>query len=186
LPQGWLLAVEVAGAEAGVERSRREVLAVARDAGCLAALDLDPEERERLSAGIRDFGCAEEPSGLAVGSDTALLARAAVLPSRVAEVCRLLLAEGEPQVLARAGTGVVYAAWPESAAGELHHRISRLRGALQAHGGVLVLERCPPSLKQLGVDVWGITGADVALMRRIKREFDPAGILSPGRGPGEN
>jgi glycolate oxidase FAD binding subunit len=32
------------------------------------------------------------------------------------------------------------------------------------------------------VDVWGPTGdAELAVMRRLKLEFDPTGVLNPGR-----
>jgi glycolate oxidase len=184
LPDGWLLAVEVAGSETGVERSRRDLLAVARDGGCLGAFDLDAEAGERLYAGLRDFGFAEAADGAVQRSDVALLARAAVLPSQVARVCRLFEAEGEAvRVLARAGNGVVYGCWVESAPEQVHARIARLRAALRPLDGVLVVERCPPAAKR-GLDVWGIEGPDVALMRRVKQAFDPAGVLSPDRGPG--
>lgn len=184
LPAGWLLAVEVAGSEAGVERSRRELLTVTRDAGRVSVFDLGAPERERLYTGLRDFGCGTAPGGPVARTDAALLVRAAVLPSQVARVCRLLVAEGEHTgILARVGSGLVYGWWPESGLGELRSRIARLRAALRPLEGVLVVERCLPAVKQ-ELDVWGIEGADVALMRRVKQTFDPAGVLSPGRGPG--
>jgi glycolate oxidase FAD binding subunit len=46
--------------------------------------------------------------------------------------------------------------------------------------GYLVVEACPVKVKH-SLDVWGPVGPDFALMERIKREFDPDGILNPGR-----
>jgi glycolate oxidase FAD binding subunit len=31
------------------------------------------------------------------------------------------------------------------------------------------------------VHVWGVTGPDFTLMQKLKREFDPDGVLNPGR-----
>jgi len=56
-----------------------------------------------------------------------------------------------------------------------------LSRGLEAERGSLVIERMPTPLKR-DLDVWGPVPADVmALMRRIKQEFDPRGILNPGR-----
>ncbi|HEV8385148.1 MAG TPA: FAD-linked oxidase C-terminal domain-containing protein, partial [Candidatus Acidoferrales bacterium] len=43
-----------------------------------------------------------------------------------------------------------------------------------------MIEWCPAELKR-EVSVWGPPRADLALMRNLKNEFDPHGILSPGR-----
>jgi len=56
-----------------------------------------------------------------------------------------------------------------------------LRSALEAEGGSLVVERAPAELKAR-CDVWGAIQPDIlAIMERIKTEFDPAGVLNPGR-----
>lgn len=43
-----------------------------------------------------------------------------------------------------------------------------------------VIERCPTDVKR-DIDVFGEQPASFALMQAIKREFDPNGVLSPGR-----
>jgi glycolate oxidase FAD binding subunit len=56
-----------------------------------------------------------------------------------------------------------------------------LRRALEAEGGHLIVERAPIELKTK-CDVWGdIEPKTLAIIRRIKAEFDPAGVLNPGR-----
>jgi len=46
--------------------------------------------------------------------------------------------------------------------------------------GNLVVESSPFSIKKKG-DVWGRSRSDHQVMRRIKKQFDPAGVLNPGR-----
>jgi glycolate oxidase FAD binding subunit len=59
--------------------------------------------------------------------------------------------------------------------------VSGLRAALAPEGGSLVVERAPRAVKD-AVDVWGpVPPEALAIMRRLKSEFDPAGILNPGR-----
>ena len=58
--------------------------------------------------------------------------------------------------------------------------IENLRKAAQTLGGALVVERCSTALKSL-VDVWGPRGNDFEIMRKLKKAWDPKGILSPGR-----
>ena len=56
-----------------------------------------------------------------------------------------------------------------------------LREGLGPEGGNLVVERAPAGLKA-DLDVWGpISVESLAIMSRLKREFDPDGILNPGR-----
>ena len=64
--------------------------------------------------------------------------------------------------------------------------IERVQAAARAMGGTTVVEHCPRSVKAQ-IDVWGATGtgAELELMRRIKQNFDPSGILNPGRFMGK-
>ena len=61
--------------------------------------------------------------------------------------------------------------------------IAALRERARALGGTAVVEHCPLAVKEW-IDVWdgGAAGAaEMAIMRRIKANFDPAGRLNPGR-----
>jgi glycolate oxidase FAD binding subunit len=56
-----------------------------------------------------------------------------------------------------------------------------LREELADEGGSVVVERAPAAVKT-HVDVWGPVERDaLAIMGRLKREFDPEGVLNPGR-----
>ena len=177
----WLLAVELGGTRAAVDRARADLVHVMRAGGCRAMAEPPPIERERVTAALRDFG---HPAG----ERAALVLRASVLPAETTQVCRLFAATADPSgappaIVARAGSGSVLGAWPTAEPDAVRSLVHRLRGDLRSLGGTLAVERCAPEAKQ-GLDVWGIDGPDLTLMRRVKQAFDPAGILSPGRGPG--
>ena len=55
-----------------------------------------------------------------------------------------------------------------------------LRAPLERRGGSLTILRCLPPVKS-DMDVWGDAGDVLSLMRNIKAQFDPLGILNPGR-----
>jgi FAD/FMN-containing dehydrogenase len=61
--------------------------------------------------------------------------------------------------------------------------IDALRSTLAVGSGSAVIVRGSPELRAQ-TDVWGPIGDGLSLMRAVKRQFDPAGILNAGRGPG--
>lgn len=161
----WLLLLDLAGSPPAVERSRREIqgLAPAQAARPLErAARLDQRAGELLSPG-----------------ECALLCRAGVLPSRLpALLDRLQRLEGPPRLLALPTVGAVRVGWPRPA--EPEGLVERLRRGAAELGGVLVVEACSPELKG-GIDVFGPPPPAFDLMRRVKEQFDPGGVLSPGR-----
>jgi glycolate oxidase FAD binding subunit len=59
--------------------------------------------------------------------------------------------------------------------------IERLRAVVAKAGGSVVIERGPRALR-VAVDPWGpIAEPELAIMRGLKHEFDPRGVLNPGR-----
>ena len=65
---------------------------------------------------------------------------------------------------------------PAELAAALEH-IQRIATDL---GGSAIVERCPESAKRR-LDVWGPPPSAMAVMRRLKNEFDPHSLLNPGR-----
>jgi glycolate oxidase FAD binding subunit len=86
-------------------------------------------------------------------------------------------------VVGEAGNGIFRAAAdgrvpPETWAREI---VAPLREGLAGEGGSLVVERAPVELKR-AVDVWGpVPEPSLTVMKRLKAEFDPRGILNRGR-----
>ncbi len=84
-------------------------------------------------------------------------------------------------ILAQPGSGVAHLCLPEVAASaNAVGLIENLRRAAANLHGALVVERCSPEVKPQ-IDVWGPTGSDFEIMRKLKQAWDPKGILSPGR-----
>ena len=63
---------------------------------------------------------------------------------------------------------------------ELISIINKRREHAVKLGGSLVIEDAPVEIKQ-EIGVWGDMGSGLPLMKRIKSNFDPGGILNPGR-----
>ena len=90
--------------------------------------------------------------------------------------------------IADPGFGTVHLLrWASSEAGEMASSaimsdIDSVRRAATKLGGSTVVETCPPHVKA-GIDVWegAVGAAELEIMRRIKHNFDPAGVLNPGR-----
>jgi glycolate dehydrogenase FAD-binding subunit len=83
------------------------------------------------------------------------------------------LAAGPDPVRGSAGTGVLYAA----AAGITE--VERLRAACVRAGGHAVVLTAPAGVRDV-LDMWGPTPG-LALMRRVKDQFDPGHRFAPGR-----
>lgn len=86
-------------------------------------------------------------------------------------------------VVAEAANGVLHARLAGALAVDEWERavIVPLREQVAPEGGSVVVESAPRALK-VRIDVWGPSepGA-LAIMRRLKAEFDPNGVLNPGR-----
>lgn len=117
--------------------------------------------------------------------DRSALVKVSVLPTDLAETLNVIerLAGKRGYVAAgRAGAGVFLLRIAEDV--QLQKRvIDGLRDVLQLGRGSAVVVKGSPELRA-HVDVWGPMGDGLALMKAIKQQFDPSGILSPGRGPG--
>jgi glycolate oxidase FAD binding subunit len=58
--------------------------------------------------------------------------------------------------------------------------VGTLLGRCREVGGNLVVERAPAEMKT-ALPLWGAPGPDLSLMKRIRLEVDPAGLMNPGR-----
>ncbi|MBI4307769.1 MAG: FAD-binding oxidoreductase [Chloroflexi bacterium] len=186
LPTGsFLLAARFGGTALAVERMEREMAALStlRRAQGERWIVLRDEGRRRFWEAVADYGCdgAKPPT---------LVATATMLPTQIPAFVEAAFAEGgsgglAPEVVARAGVGVVRTFWraadPLAAdAPAVARAVAALREHAAAMGGTLVVEACAAEAKRQ-VDVWGPPGPDIEVMRRIKAQFDPRGVLNPGR-----
>ena len=80
---------------------------------------------------------------------------------------------------AKAGNGIVDITL-KGEPSSLVSLVKSLRNFAESLSGSLVIEAASPDLKR-EIDVWGDMGSGLGLMKRIKSNFDPGGILNPGR-----
>jgi len=178
---GWALLVAAAGVPAAVERSLRETTQLASDNGAASIERIEGEVAERLWRNVRGF--ISPPA-----NGDSLLTRAALLPSQTdafLDEIEALAARHrvKGQSVVHAGAGGVYSLWQAGKRGLTERGaglVAGLRGAAWEWDAPLVIERCPAALKDL-IDVWGEPRSDFALMRNVKGQLDPKGVLSPGR-----
>ncbi|MGH9966578.1 MAG: FAD-linked oxidase C-terminal domain-containing protein, partial [Pyrinomonadaceae bacterium] len=58
--------------------------------------------------------------------------------------------------------------------------VRSLRAMAESMGGLLTIESAPSEFKN-EIDSWGDLGSSTNLMKRVKEQLDPCGLLSPGR-----
>ena len=174
-----------AGRPRAVTRRREESARLLRDAGAVSVEAGDAADSQSLQQRLTDLGWdgATKPAlGLKVNLPAAKVGEwAAYVDSKGAGA--------DWGMIADVGFGtVLLLRWGEVAADEAAvdaaiGEIAELRERARALGSTVVVEHCPLAVKA-GLDVWGggpgMEG-ELAIMRRIKDSFDPAGILNPGR-----
>ncbi len=179
LPEGgWRLAVVVEGEPAEITRQLHDLDKLAAAHGAAGIHRLDADCAAGLALGLIDWPRPSqgfEPVRLKGYYPLAAYFQVLQAWSEAAAAEGLGCA-----IQARVGLGLAFArldAVPEEA-------VVRVAGAMRAAaveaGGGLVVEAAPPHLKNR-LDVWGAPRSDFPLMERLKRRFDPKGVLNPGR-----
>jgi glycolate oxidase FAD binding subunit len=127
-------------------------------------------------------GWGEYPwSPTAGGDHRATAVKLTFALSGLADVLRAAGAAPVPvHVRGSSGAGVVYAAIPAGTEPEtIAATVGHLRATCVRHGGSTVVLDAPAAVKG-AMDTWGPVSA-LALMRRVKDQFDPDHRLAPGR-----
>ena len=156
------------------KRRAEETATVLEQAGATDVSLLDGIQAEGLRQWLINLAWdAEAPPALAV--------RIAAPRRSVAPLAAACLEIGGAELVADPGFGAMKLLWWDNPGDEsLLANIRQARDAARAHGGSAVVEQAPASLKGV-IDVWGEEPDSIGIMRRIKEQFDPAGLLNPGR-----
>lgn len=120
---------------------------------------------------------------LGFGPEDVLVVRVATVPADLARCLESLSILGPSAVVARPLAGFARATWRGEAVPPvdgLITAISLLRQSLTHVGGSVVIERFPPDARG-EIDAWGDPGPSLALMRKVKAAYDPAGRFNRGR-----
>lgn len=180
----WTLAASFAGNESVLARYERELRRMAEESGAVDASLLDADQTSHTLSRVREFIPIALESSLAT-----TIIKIGVPPARMAEIldaaARTAEANSLPWAALARGVGVIYFALLPGERGE-EARISATRTASEllaecsALGGHATIPWCPGEWKS-ALAVWGRERGDFEIMRKLKKVFDPRGVLSPGR-----
>lgn len=187
-PRAALLAVQFAGVPPAVERQARAAEAAA---AALRAerVELGAEQARELWRELALFSAADHVARTTGGSAPARElviragARASALGGVLAALERAAFGGAAPRVIGYPGVGLAYARWragPDTGAGAISAALGELRRDLKRELGYAVVEYAPEELRAQ-LDLWGEPPATIQLMRGLKAQWDPRGILNPGR-----
>jgi FAD/FMN-containing dehydrogenase len=180
----WTLAADFSGNEKVLERCERDFSQMAGQCGGADCAALTPEQMAAVAGLKREF----IPIALA-SSAAATVVKASVLPSRMGELlaCAARAAETNslPCAVMARGLGVAYAVLsPNDRSEEARRRVIQATDQLLHEcaklGGNASIPWSPAEWKP-ALKVWGVERAETAQMGKLKKLFDPLGILSPGR-----
>jgi glycolate oxidase FAD binding subunit len=195
-----LLLVNCEGMEEAVDWQLAEIARICQGHSASAVQVLAGETqgqfRGHLEGIMHDRQVTMPPSPLqstplAIRNEGALTIRLGTLPSRVSTVMTAAaqtlrrLVPGV-MIIGDCGVGVVKLRLrleglaADAMEGTLVPALRDLARLVVGHGGVVVVETAPPDAKAQ-LEVWGPPPPSFPLLEGFKRQFDPAGILSPGR-----
>jgi len=165
----WQVAIWCDGLEETVARHLSDAQTQARELA-LATAVLRSGDHDAFWDGVRHFPLEAERCVF-----RATVPRAAV--GKFIEVVNQS-ADLVPALVADMVVGTVWLSWPVSErAAVIWPRLMSLAAAYRGHA---VMFSAPHQLKE-GLDVWGPPPATLPLMRGLKQQFDPHGLLNPGR-----
>lgn len=167
---GCALAVRLGGRPRTLKRLEDETFAI---------LSARADAVERMDGDAANFWAALADFGYADDVHPIMSARVSVLPNRVAQVADTIAQNADAAILAQVGYGMLNAHWFDQEL-DMGETLRHARDAVHSAGGSLTVERAPLSVKA-GVDVWDYNGDSLAIMRGLKAQYDPNGILNPNR-----
>jgi len=136
-----------------------------------------------------DFGSVEssliETGAAKPAAKPGLVFKLNLPPSRVVALCELVKsAFPRASLAARAGNGIVLVAAGEMPSHELvAPLVKTIHPAVAASGGSCIIWQAAAPEEFTRQLAWGPLRADAHIMRKVQRQFDPHGILNPGRFP---
>ncbi|MGH7810465.1 MAG: FAD-binding oxidoreductase [Candidatus Binatia bacterium] len=169
--QSWRLAVCFEGFEETVARQLRDLSSMAQRMG-MSSETLRAEDQRRVWQQLRDLPLHPDR----------VIYRVTVPRASVTQVIGAMqhwsAGAREATLLADLAMGSVWTAWDNNKLAAGHFaRLTALAGQNRGHA---VMFAAPPECKT-GIEVWGPSPPTFSLMREIKQQFDPQGIINPGR-----
>ena len=182
---GQLLAIRLGGRPLTLERQLRETRSICAGHQPTGVEIVDDPGSSRLWRSLADFGWDRATTPV-IG------VRASVLPSRTQDLAAALSSPGgsqglQPAIVSHPAHGTVLIGWlstgETSSDGAGSEVLRSTMTAVQELDGSMVVERAPMDVKSR-IDVWGDAGGQAGVFRGLKEQFDPRGLLNPGRFAG--
>ena len=185
-PNGnYLVAVGLEGVAESIDRQVSEMSEMGKKHGTLEAVTLDAEKHQAFWVALRDFSSrlTDEDSNVISMKSNFLISKCGDVLGSYEKIARGLGIHCA--FISHAGNGILYShVLPgksiRSKVDSFVELIEKLTAEAAKNGGGLVVESSPPSIKKK-VDVWGQSRSDYLVVRRLKEQIDPAGILNIGR-----
>jgi glycolate oxidase FAD binding subunit len=181
-PGAYVVAVALEGFKQAVRRMNTEILDLAAANGSGARMNLREEQHRSFWLAVSDRLAAEDAGPLKAKLNYPLSEW-----TRLVEAAERLLTNAHLdyalQVHAGSGLGYLGLAVDQDNGGDSRKTVDVLNDLLELCrevGGNMIIQRAPTAMKGR-LAVWGTTGSDFAVMKRIKTQIDPTGIMSPGR-----
>jgi glycolate oxidase FAD binding subunit len=181
----YVVAVGLEGVAESTERQISDMGNIGKKHGALEPMTLDSEKHHAFWDALRDFsrGVAKRyPEYVALKSNF-LISKCGRMMGNYEKIAKGL--GMDCAFISHSANGILYTyvlgdQRERSRTESLIKFIRKLTSEAAKNEGNLVIEASPWSIKKK-VDPWGKSRSDVPIMRRIKKQIDPAGILSPGR-----
>ncbi|MGH9716023.1 MAG: FAD-binding oxidoreductase [Candidatus Acidiferrales bacterium] len=183
----WALLATFSGAGTVLDRYERELKQMADESACEDCAIFGDDDHPAWFGRVREF----VPIALA-SSPAVTILKLSVLREKMKNILAVIAETARANDLRWAamagGLGVMYAALLPKARDEQSQKlVANLTGqaiAACVHaGGNVTIPWCPPEWKST-LKIWGSERDDFEQMRKVKKVFDPADILAPGRFAG--
>ena len=168
-----IMAIQLAGTKVEVDWSQATVLRELKAAGLTDGSILDPTQQQALWSAVCEFPA----------NDAELVIQVQTVSSGVVEIiakcCEL---NSDCVIQAAAGDGVITVAFGQLPTGGISAALIGKLAPLAArfHGNVVTLKN-PQAVEVTAGSRWGRLSAPLSIMQQVKEQFDPRGILNPGR-----
>jgi glycolate oxidase FAD binding subunit len=180
----WAFSSGYGGNEKVLARYESEFRSMAEQLGAIQMTVLDENTRPPAFSRKREF------VPIALGSSPATtIMKISVQPTRMKEMLeeagRAAEANSLPWAAMARGVGIIYMALlPGDRGEESRGRVEKATGQILAAGTKVdanAMIPWAPSEWKSSLKIWGLEQEDFAEMEKVKKVFDPRGILSPGR-----
>jgi glycolate oxidase FAD binding subunit len=168
-----IMAIQLAGTTVEVDWSQATVLRELKAAGLTDGSILDPSQQQALWSAVCEFPANEAELVIQVQTVSSGVVEI------IAKCCEL---NSDCVIQAAAGDGVVTVAFEQLPTGGISSALIAELAPLAArfHGNVVTLKN-PQAVEVTAGSMWGRLSAPLSIMQSVKEQFDPRGILNPGR-----